>query len=153
MKFVKALASAAIAASVFAGCSSAKKTETSNPVTHTCTTTMSGMEVTLKLHAPSETDDVTSMDMIINMPAEFFGMSDLSTITEDMVDALKPTLAEGLGLPEEKIVATVNDEKVEVSIKLEGDNIKQTLSLQENANLAMDSLLKELKADDFAKCD
>ena len=56
-------------------------------------------------------------------------------------------------LPEEKIVATVNDEKVEVSIKLEGDNIKQTLSLQENANLAMDALLKELKADDFAKCD
>ncbi|MCF0260972.1 MAG: hypothetical protein HUJ54_14015 [Erysipelotrichaceae bacterium] len=153
MKFYKLLAAGLTAGMLLAGCSNGGQTASSQSVSHKCTASFSGMDVTLNFTAPSEKDAVTEMVMSLNLPASFFQMSDLSAVTQEMMDALKPSLAEQLGIPAENITVKSGKEAIEVSIKFDKDQMVKALQLKDSANLEMASLLKELQTDDFAKCD
>ena len=154
MKFYKLMASALAAGMLMAGCSgSGSGSSAKQSVTHKCSAEFSGMNVTLDFTAPSEKDAVTDMVMTLKLPSSFFGMSDLSAVTQDMMDALKPSLAEQMGIAAENITMTTGNDAIEVALKFDKDQMAKALQIEENANLTMENLIKELQKDDFAKCD
>ncbi|MCF0258640.1 MAG: hypothetical protein HUJ54_02155 [Erysipelotrichaceae bacterium] len=153
MNLYKLMASALTAIILLAGCSNSSTASSAEHVTHKCTASFSGMDVTLDFKAPSDKDNVTEMFMTLKLPASFFGMTDLSAVTQDAMDNLKPSLAEQMEIPADNITMEIGKDAIDVTMKFDKDQMKKALHLEDSTDLHMETLLKELKKNDFAKCD
>lgn len=151
-KTVKLTGTALLMGLMLAGCTSGGGAAEPKEVTHACTVDFDGMKAEITLTGPSEDEPVKSIVMKINMPADFFGMEDLSSVNDEMIEVIKPALATQLKVDESKIEVNKTDEALDIIVQMDGEELEAMMELGDNASMTMKEMVDSMKEEGDAEC-
>ncbi len=145
MRKSKLFCAVALCATMFAGCASTPAEP--KEVSTTCTTDLNGMTVSVRLTAPKETDEITNIDMIFDMPfsairdaagdaAASLSDDDIKEVLEGSEDVYISQISSMLGVDKESISAKMNDDSLTMEVNMEfNDETKALFGIEEGEAL------------------
>lgn len=135
------------------GCSAAPKNEAEQqPVTKACTAQVMGMDAEVTMTAPQEDADIDKMTLKFKMPASYFGLENLDSVTEEMQSVLIDQLAQQLDLNKEDITTSIQDDVLNIEILIAENDIREVFELEETDSLKLNDLVSELESAGGAVC-
>lgn len=164
MKKSRRLMTAALCGLLLAGCSG-NGGGVSKAVSKTCTADLQGMKMTVVLHAPSENDNLSSIDFDFNMPfdairdaaGEAAADMDDSQVKAAMNEAqsiYKSMISSMLGVDENDIQVQTTDSELNLKLSItDFEKFKEIADIDSDESIVYKDVVADIDKDSEFACD